>query len=428
MNQWKWMFKIYLFSFLGLGSVWLYAQSPMIYYPQIKGASSFYYDMATLATEDSNATRIRVYSKIAYDDLQFVKKEDHFLAKYELSITLFDERGNQIAGDIDNYEVTVPDFGLTNSRRLFSYAEKEFTAPPAEYELLISMMDHDSKQTRHWKGKVTLPTYWNKGLNMSTLILADSVQTDGNGNVHVAVPNVIGNFENEDDAIMAWFEIYSKNQADSIKVSYRVLDLDEKAVVDQHYWKRLSGRVTPEVIRIERNQLKSGRYVFEMMLGEGDNAIKQSKKISIHWMGMPSFATNMDDAIQQIKYIARGKDVDTIEKAEDKQEAFQKFWKEKDPSPNTEENELMEEYYRRVSHANQHFSSMMDGWKTDRGMVYIILGGPDDIERHPFEPDSKPYIVWYYYQLNREFVFVDHTGFGDYRLLRPFWEVMGRMP
>jgi len=59
------------------------------------------------------------------------------------------------------------------------------------------------------------------------------------------------------------------------------------------------------------------------------------------------------------------------------------------------------------------------GWRSDRGMVYTILGTPNNIDRHPFEYDSKPYEVWEYYDLNRSFVFLDQTGFGDYRLITP---------
>ena len=62
------------------------------------------------------------------------------------------------------------------------------------------------------------------------------------------------------------------------------------------------------------------------------------------------------------------------------------------------------------------------------GMVFIVLGMPDNIDRHPFDPDSKPYEIWQYYNLNRSFGFKDTTGFGDYRLMNPldFDYVRGR--
>ena len=93
----------------------------------------------------------------------------------------------------------------------------------------------------------------------------------------------------------------------------------------------------------------------------------------------------------------------------------------KDPSPKTDVNEVLIEYYRRIAYANDHFESYYDGWRTDMGMIYVTLGPPNYVERHPFEYDSKPYEIWSYYDINREFIFVDQTGFGDYRLYQPVY-------
>jgi GWxTD domain-containing protein len=40
---------------------------------------------------------------------------------------------------------------------------------------------------------------------------------------------------------------------------------------------------------------------------------------------------------------------------------------------------FMRSYFRRVELANQYFTSYKEGWKTDRGMIYIIFGLPDQV-------------------------------------------------
>lgn len=40
---------------------------------------------------------------------------------------------------------------------------------------------------------------------------------------------------------------------------------------------------------------------------------------------------------------------------------------------------FMRTYFRRVELANLYFSSYKEGWKTDRGMIYIIFGLPDEL-------------------------------------------------
>jgi hypothetical protein len=41
--------------------------------------------------------------------------------------------------------------------------------------------------------------------------------------------------------------------------------------------------------------------------------------------------------------------------------------------------DLMKSYFRRVELANRYFTSYKEGWKTDRGMIYIIFGLPDEV-------------------------------------------------
>jgi GWxTD domain-containing protein len=62
---------------------------------------------------------------------------------------------------------------------------------------------------------------------------------------------------------------------------------------------------------------------------------------------------------------------------------IEQFWLRRDPTPDTLENEFKEEHYRRIAYANEHFASGIPGWKTDRGMIYIKHGPPDEIEPYP---------------------------------------------
>jgi len=43
--------------------------------------------------------------------------------------------------------------------------------------------------------------------------------------------------------------------------------------------------------------------------------------------------------------------------------------------------QFVRSYFRRVELANTFFSSYKEGWKTDRGMIYIIFGLPDEVYR-----------------------------------------------
>jgi GWxTD domain-containing protein len=121
---------------------------------------------------------------------------------------------------------------------------------------------------------------------------------------------------------------------------------------------------------------------------------------------------------------------------EERENFIENFWRRRDPNPDTEENEYREQYYERIAYANEHFSSGIPGWKTDRGRIYIAWGKPDSIETHPTggaydrpsyegggSTTTYPFEVWWYRHLDNvgdgiEIECVDPTGTGEYRLAR----------
>jgi GWxTD domain-containing protein len=149
----------------------------------------------------------------------------------------------------------------------------------------------------------------------------------------------------------------------------------------------------------------------------------RTRTFSMHLPGVPASITDIGLAIRQVKYIATVEENRRLRNATmmDRGRLFNEFWKKRDPEPATEINELMQEYYFRVEYSNEHFSTHRSGWETDRGRIYILYGEPTQIERHPFEAGTRPYEIWYYNEINRKFVFVDNTGFGDYTLAGPQW-------
>ncbi len=77
-------------------------------------------------------------------------------------------------------------------------------------------------------------------------------------------------------------------------------------------------------------------------------------------------------------------------------------------------------YMTRVTYANANFGVMgREGYRSDRGRVYITYGTPDDFERHPNESDSKAYEIWTYHSLQGGaiFVFVQKNQGGEYDLV-----------
>ncbi|HEX2975225.1 MAG TPA: GWxTD domain-containing protein, partial [Bacteroidales bacterium] len=45
--------------------------------------------------------------------------------------------------------------------------------------------------------------------------------------------------------------------------------------------------------------------------------------------------------------------------------------------------ELIRIYYTRVLYSNYYFTSYREGWRTERGMIYIVYGPPDKVYKSP---------------------------------------------
>jgi len=104
------------------------------------------------------------------------------------------------------------------------------------------------------------------------------------------------------------------------------------------------------------------------------------------------------------------------------------FWRNRDPTPGTPENEFEDEHIKRFQEANRRFKfgSAREGWMTDRGRIYIILGPPISKEYIEGDMDVYPAEIWSYYgdtakglPTHFELVFCQYKNAGEFKLYDP---------
>lgn len=84
--------------------------------------------------------------------------------------------------------------------------------------------------------------------------------------------------------------------------------------------------------------------------------------------------------LETIRYLTSRREFEELQSRPNTKLAVESFWLEKGGNPEKTRN-LIRKYYNRVQDANRYFSSYTEGWKTDRGMLYIIMGSPNTILR-----------------------------------------------
>ncbi len=134
---------------------------------------------------------------------------------------------------------------------------------------------------------------------------------------------------------------------------------------------------------------------------------------------------------EEVVYIIGPRERDVFLKLEndrDRDLFIEAFWKHRDPTPGTPENEFRTEHYKRINYVNHFFgrATPKPGWRTDRGRMYIILGEPQDIQRFEGKTQTYPAEVWFYQGKTElglpsgfNLVFFQEGGTGEYRLYSP---------
>ena len=425
---------------------------PMAAQPRV--TPSFEVDaVAVRASDSATETRLDVYTKIPYAKLRFTNQPDGFTARYEVTLEAYavDRKGRRqtlVASRLWDRTFAVTSYAGTQSTELVDRTTQSMNLTPGRYELQIQLEDQVADEVfvremplevRNLGGDVAI----------SDLILIDRFDEE----TKTISPSVSGRVGTDAFGLQIFYELYA-DAPQAVRVTRDVLQVQRGGGLTNVRSVLGLGSDTPDAVSYTsevtdvqsgRNQavvripterfkggFKAGDYVVRIRVEneEGDLLSQTEKRFTAEWTGLAEHIQNIDEAIAQLQYIAKGKDLRHIQSASTKSERiarFQAFWEKRDPTPGTERNEKMEEYYYRIANANRSYGSRADGWKTDRGQVAVLFGEPDTVERHPYNFDAKPYEVWFYYQIGRQFIFVDKSGFGEYDLLVPIWDERTRI-
>lgn len=355
---------------------------------------------------------LTVHVKIPYSELKFTRQNKLFVATYEVGITLADQENERIAGSIWKDTVIVATYDETRLDSRYVHAEDSYLIPAGKLSLMVRVTDLFTKKSRILSDTVDHSNMYSQDLSLGNIAILDGRDHGEEFSVltHQTFYEIIDTLR---------FNIHLMGRKGPFKLQYSLFHKDE-LVKTVNGDLDLTGFVDTLLhfeLPLEDMQYSTYSLVFSASDSEGA-AVKTRARFRLNISGIGFDVGDLEQAIKQLRYIADERQIRFLLDGdeEERYNKFKAFWIERDPTPGTGPNELMDEYYRRIAFAIEAFSNVQEGWKTDRGMVYILFGAPDEIESGPFEIGTKPYEIWNYYHLGRQFLFVDETGFGDYRL------------
>ncbi len=389
----------------------------------------FFVDYAAFREETGEKFRLEVYYKIFTKALTFVKQGEGFRASYEIEIFVSNKINKQVTGTsmeedyfVDSYEDTrLPSDFLINQLALSLYSGR--------YKLRIRLIDTNSGSAFEQERDFKIPSRTEEKILFSDVQFVRHVSDTAGASKFekkgkVVIPSVSRTFGDTDPTLMFYYEVYGgPDDPRSYLLHYQVNLLSGPFSRRETTTVMLGAEVLWVFDSLSLENFPSGYYSLEIELLDKDKVqAKTERQFQIDWSYVNLLRNDYFKAIEQLQYAASSDEMKELKESpeEERLQRWLEFWKSRDPTPDTPENELKDEYYRRLKYVNWNFAlPTKEGWETDMGMVYMVYGHPDEVEKHPFDRDVRAFQRWYYYKENRVFLFVDR-GDGEYELQPPY--------
>ena len=338
--------------------------------------------------------------------LVFKKSPDHFYSEISFTMVISDaEQNTHISRESWKEKVTQSYYEDTRNQENYFTTERNIALIPGDYKFFLNVQDSDSRNNWQVNKEFKLEKI---GVLGPTLLLVNNVESQKTiANYIIEKIDTLWlrtqvNLEDSLSDQVAFAVIYNETVIDS-----GIVNINGMGINHMNY------------LPIPMTQHKRGSYKISLSC----NGEKQS--ISFHYgiKGKLYWTDDVYEVVSVMHYILQGHS--KYKKLKDMNESSQwdyinEYWAEKDPSPETEENELLLQLNDRVQFVNKNFSILMPGWQSDRGRIYIIYGSPQSIDESYQDQMGYNYQKWIYPN-GKQFIFIDQYMSGDYSLYREIY-------
>ncbi|MFN3344551.1 MAG: GWxTD domain-containing protein [Chloroherpetonaceae bacterium] len=409
----------------------------------------FFAEFIALPATHSDSLKLMGNIRLSYDNSFFVKTPDGKFATDLTFTTELLQKNIAVTRSIRRKIVTVNTHEETLNRTEF--VETIFTLPlkKGDYEVAVEVTNNDlqkslrmERQTLKFSAEPT--TSKQGGIKASQLLFVERPKINDDS-ISLQPLGVSGNGVFGRDYVAM---LYVQLNADSVsEISYQLFEKQ-----DQREFLVSSGKVSPSnlfytntlrestedalliadrekkenaqmlaFIDFNAKTIANARYVLKVkIVSEKGGIVEVKKEFDNAWINMPYPLYDIELAVRLMEGIMITNDElgKLLEgNAAEQRRKFLAFWKTHDPTPDTEFNEALEEFFRRVDYTFFNFYTNREfGWRTDRGRVYIRFGKPTEVSRE-FPLNRPTREIWIYKNLNKRFVFSDITNTGNYELV-----------
>jgi len=186
---------------------------------------------------------------------------------------------------------------------------------------------------------------------------------------------------------------------DTLKIIYNKISGNKKLFVK--YYNREFLLPPPPFSYIERKPIDfNADSIFELKLDEkfstivilktkgiyhfvADTADKEGLTIIKQPYELPALM-DAESMLKSLRFITTKQEYDELLLSDNLKYSLDKYWLKCASNNKEKARQLLKSYFRRVENSNNYFSSFDAGWKTDRGLIYLIFGPPNNVFRDNF--------------------------------------------
>lgn len=416
--------------------------------------NKFEFDYARFYSPLDSTAYLELYYSFLRPALKTVEIKNEEVKQGELGVTIVDTFADETVFE-NTWKLDIP--VMENQSNELLVGVLDFNLDFSSYQISITASDQNNaafKETASFNLDLIPPG--SEDQSVSDIQLASQIvpqSSDENSifykNSMEVVPNPSLIYGDSRPVIFFYSEIYglqNLNNNGGYLIEQKLFNSDNNVVHSKERSVSGANSSIVEMGAIPANKLNSGTYTLVVStLDVGSNTtVSSAKRVYIYNRDLVTESTAFaneessrldsefmvlsEDEIMYMwktaEYIATEAEKTQWQKLTDvaaKRKFLSSFWEKRDPDKYSSMNEVKNAYYDRVAYTNKNFGniSRKEGWKTDRGRVYLMYGVPDEIERFQNEYYSKPYEIWHYRKMEGGviFLFADEQGMNIYRLV-----------
>jgi GWxTD domain-containing protein len=364
------------------------------------GDIEFCIDVVCLRGGDSLA-EVQVNCSVGNDQIRFVEEKSGEGQGSLTMRTVFRDASGQVIDEAERtVHVAARSMLQAQKRDVIQVVQLERRLPPGRHAMFVELEDAHAQKLGIWyalrgskkkgavEATVEVPDFSVPALGVSGLALARSIRPDSVGGEFSRsgleiIPNPSHIYGLRLAELPVYFEIYDgRPMGDSLLVEYLVRDVHGSRVLGETRALGPEPRgLWPRAFAIPLVGIRQGSYELSVEVQDPETLEKASSNghFEVMW-SMLSWDRSIQEGLEELSLILTDDEMEEVGRMSpgEREQYMREYWKKLDPTPDTVQNEGLQEYYRRVKFAEEHYQSYQRGIYSDQGRIYIKYGPPDD--------------------------------------------------